>query len=97
MIICPYEHYPNCRGHDAGYYAGTLFFKDHTDMLQWVLDNMQENAILDMYDYSGNNYGKIEYEISSHRCVGFKFTVAGKIVARTVDDGRGNLKIKVEN
>jgi len=96
MYLCPIEYYPNCRGHDGGYYNGVEFFKTTEDLLYYALKQIDEYVILDIYDSSGRKVGKVEYEISSHRCSGIKITIDDKKY-RTIDNGKGNLIWSREN
>lgn len=100
-FVCAIEYYPNCRGHENGYYSGLVFFKDFNDVLDYALDNIYEYVILDCYSIMGDKVGKFRYEISTsgHNCSGISFSTREgncenmpDLKVRTVDDGAGKLK-----
>ena len=93
--ICPVNSYPNCRGHDGGYYSHVEFFNSLEDMLKWALENINDYEIIEVYNSDGKKVGKIEYAISNHRCSGITFSSPGMII-RTIDNGSGKLIWKFE-
>lgn len=99
-FVCSIEYYPNCRGHEEGYYNSLKFFKTFEDILNYALENIHEYVILDCYGITGSKIGKFSYEIESsgHNCSGIKFsTEKGNheqmpdLKVRTIDDSKGKL------
>lgn len=88
--ICPVEYYPNCRGHEVGYYSGVEFFKNIEDLLFFIIKRLDEYAILGIYSSDGIFVGTVEYQISTHNCTGAILNIEEEKY-RTIDDGKGNL------
>ncbi|KKL99603.1 hypothetical protein LCGC14_1812720 [marine sediment metagenome] len=93
--ICPVEYYPNCRGCDAGFYSSTEFFSTVDELLDFILKNKDEHAVIEILDLNGEDIGEANYEIGRHNVVGIVVKVEGKKY-RMIDDGRGNKLFKEE-
>lgn len=97
MYICPIEYYPNCRVCDGGIYTKVMFFKCFSDLYKFALDNLQDYAIMDIYNKEGNIVGAINHEYDCHSCIGFKLEIyegMNKGKYKTLDDGRGSLYLE---
>jgi len=86
--ICPEEHYPNCRGHEGGYFSCIKFFESKKELLDYALEFIAENVLLEIYNPEGNIIGKIDYEIDCHNCTGIKIRIEEETY-RTMDNGHG--------
>ena len=89
-FVCAVQYYPNCRGHDEGYYHSVQFFKTFQQVLDYAIKEIAENEIVGFYSKTGEHLGEFKYEISGHNASGIKFE-SETIKLRTIDDGNGNL------
>lgn len=90
--VCAVQYYPNCRGHEAGYYHSLQFFKTFKDVLNYAIKEIAENELMWLHTIEGHCKGRFIYEISGHSCSGIIFeNTDGEHKLRTMDDGKGNL------
>lgn len=94
--IIAVSHYPNGRGHGAGYFAYLQYYDTFEEVLECVLHMRYDDEIMEVIRGDGAGVGAFEYEMeqSGHSVSGiifYPFKDSGLCKMRTKDDGKGNL------
>jgi hypothetical protein len=91
--VCPVFHYIYSRGTISRDYSEVKFFETQFSLLNWVLKNMYDMQLLEIYNIStGKVIGTAEYEIGfgAHCCTSVFIKLEG-MGFKLLDNGFGKL------